>query len=68
MTAYMYYTPSNGYAANDGLFYKNEVGQLCDTLQFQLIVYAVIKITRRDSIVPLYEFAAQQPKKEHKLG
>ena len=37
-------------------------------LQFQLIVYAIIKITRRGTTVPLYELAAKQPKKEHKLG
>ena len=37
-------------------------------LQFQLIVYAFIKITRRGTTLPLYEFAAWQPKKEHKLG
>ena len=49
--------------ANDESFYKKKIGQLYDTLQFQLTVYAVIKITRRGIIVPFYEFAVKQPKK-----
>ena len=35
MTAYMYYTPNDGFTDNDhndASFYKNEVGQLHDTL------------------------------------
>ena len=68
MTAYMYSTPNDGFTANDPSFYKNKVGQLHNGLQFQLIVYAIIKITRRGTTVPLYEFAAKQPIKEHKLG
>ena len=32
-------------------------------LQFQLIVYDIIKITWRGITVPLHEFAAKQPKK-----
>ena len=63
MTAYMYNTPNGGFTANDALFYKNKLGQLHYTLQFQLIVYAVIKITRRGTTVPLYEFATKHPKK-----
>ena len=37
-------------------------------LQFQLIIYVIVKITRRDTTIPVYEFAAKQPRKEHKLG
>ena len=35
---------------------------------FQLIIYAIITISIRGSTVPLYVFAATQPKKEHKPG
>ena len=35
---------------------------------FQLIAYATIIITTRGTTVPIYELAAKQPKKEHKLG
>ena len=45
MIACMYYEPNRGFTANDALFYKNKVGYLLDMLQFQLIVYAIIKIT-----------------------
>ena len=62
MTAYMYYTPNSGFTAKDVWFYKNKVGQLHDMLQIQLIVYAIIKLTRRGTIVPFYEFATKQPK------
>ena len=58
MTAYMYCTPKGGFTATDALFHKNKVGYLHNVLHFQLIVYAIIKITRRGTIVPLYEFAA----------
>ena len=37
------------------------------TVSFQLIVYAIIEITIRGTTVHLYEFAAKQPKKDHKL-
>ena len=37
-------------------------------MQYQSIVYAIIKITRRGTTVPLYEFAAKQPEKEDKLS
>ena len=37
-------------------------------LQLQLIVYDIIKITRRGIRVPLYELTAKQPRKEDKLG
>ena len=37
-------------------------------LQFQLIVYAIIKETRRGTTVPLFELAAKQLNKEYKLG
>ena len=30
---------------------------------FQLIIYAIIKITIRGNTVPFYKFAAKQPKK-----
>ena len=70
MITCMYYTPNGSFTANDGSFYKNKVGEIHvhDTLQFQLIVYAIIKITRRGTTEPLYEFAAKQLKKQHKLG
>ena len=68
MIAYMHYTPNGGFTDNNASFYKNKVGQLDDTLQFRLIVYVIIKITRRGTTVHLYVFAAKQPKKEHKLG
>ena len=61
MTACMYYAPNGGFTANDASFYKNKVGQLYDTLQ--LIIYAIIKMTRRGTSVPLNELAAKQPKK-----
>ena len=64
MTA-LCYTPKGGFTANDASFYKNKITQLHDTLQFQLIVYAIIKISRRDTAVPLCEFAAKQPKKKN---
>ena len=67
MNAYMYYTPNGCFTANNASFNKNKVGQLHDTLQFQLIVFAIIKMTGRGTTVPLYEFAAKQPKKEYKL-
>ena len=67
MIACMNYAPNGGFTANDASFYKNKVGQL-HMLQFQLIVYAIIKMTRRGTTVPLYELAAKQPKKEYKLG
>ena len=57
----MYYTPNGDFTAIDASFYKNKVGQLHDTLQFQLIVYAIVKIIRRGTTVPLYELAAKQP-------
>ena len=63
MTAYMYYTSNGGFTAYDASFYKNKIGQLHDMLQFQLIIYAIIKITKRGTSIPLYEFAAKQPKK-----
>ena len=66
MTAYMYSTPNEGFTANNASFYKNKVGQLCDMLQFQLIVNAIIKSTRRGTTITVYEFAAKQPRKEHK--
>ena len=56
----MYYTLNGSFTANDALFYKNKVGQLLDTLQFQLIVYAIIKITGKGATIPLYEFAAKK--------
>ena len=62
MTAYMCYTPSGGFTAHNASFYKNRVGWLQDTLQFQLIVNAIIKFTRRGTNVTVYEFAAKQPK------
>ena len=68
ITAYMCYTPNGSFTANDASFYNSSVGYLHDTLQVQLIVYAIIKITRRGTTVPLYEFADKQPKKEYKLG
>ena len=68
MIACMYYAPNNGFTANDASFCNNKVGQLRDTLQFHLIVYVIIKITRSSTTVPLYEFAAKLPKKEHNLG
>ena len=68
MTAYIYYTPTGDFTENDASFYKNNVDFPHDMLQFQLIVYAIIKTTKRGTTVPLYECAAKQPKKEHKLG
>ena len=47
----------------DGLWPQTRVA-----VAFQLIAYDIVKISIRDAIVPLYEFAAKQPKKEHKLG
>ena len=32
-------------------------------LSIKFIVYAILKITRKGTTVPLYEFAARQPKK-----
>ena len=56
--------PNDGFTAIDSSFYKNKVGSLHDTLQFQVIVYAIIKFTRRGYTLPFYEFAAKQlPKK-----
>ena len=69
MTAF--YTPNDGFTANDATFYKNKVSQLHYTFQcinFQLTVYAFIKIIIRGTTVPHYEFAAKQPRKEHKLS
>ena len=67
MTAYMYYTPNDGSTANDASFYKKSwLATLRVAASFQSIVYAIIKITRRGTIVPLYEFAAKQPKKNLK--
>ena len=63
MTAYMYSTSNDGFTANDASFYKKKVGQLHDTLQLQLIFYAINKTTRIGTAVPHYEFAAKQPKK-----
>ena len=63
MIACMYYTPNGGFTANDTLFYKNKVGQQYNTLQFQLIAYAITKITISGTTVPLYEFAAEQAEK-----
>ena len=37
-------------------------------MSFQLIVYAIIKITIRGTTGPVYEFVTKQPKKEHELG
>ena len=65
--ACMYYVPKGGFSANNASFYKNKIGQLHNTLQFQLIVYAIVKITRRGTTVLLYEIAANS-QKEHKLG
>ena len=36
-------------------------------VSFQLIAYAIVKITTKDTTLPLYEFAAKQPKKEPSL-
>ena len=67
MIVCMYYAPNGGFTAKDAAFYHDKVGQQHNSLQFQLIVYAITKITRRYTTAPLYEFAAKQPQKEHKL-
>ena len=69
MTAYN--TPNDNFTAKNASFNNNNVGQLHCKLQcLQIIVYAItcIKITMKGTTVPLYEFAAKQPKKGHKLG
>ena len=59
MIACMYCVPYGSFTANDASFYKNKVGELYDTLQFQLIIYAIIKIIRRGTTIPHYEFDAK---------
>ena len=57
--------PNGGLTANNASFYNNKVGLLHHTLHFQLIVYAIIEVTIRGTTVPVYEFAAKQPKKKN---
>ena len=59
-----YYISNDGFTANDSAFYNNKFGHLNYTLQnFQLIVYAIINITKSGTAVPLYKFVAKHPKK-----
>ena len=66
MTVYISYTPKGVFTVNDASFQNNKVGQLHDTLQLQLIVYGIIKITRRGALAYLHEFAANQQKRNIK--
>ena len=64
-----YYSPNNGFTASDALFIRTKLASYTTLAEsFQLIIYAIIEINIRSTTIPLYKFAAKQPKKEHKLG
>ena len=67
MTARMYHTPNDGFSVNGASFLRT-TWLAPRQVQFQLIINAIIKITRRGTTVPLNQFVTKQPKKEHKLG
>ena len=64
MTAY--YTPNNGFTANDASFYKGwlAIYTIHIAVSFQLIVHTILKINIRGTTITFYKFAAKQPKNE----